>query len=162
MTCMALSDYMAGIRAKLGTDLLLTPAAGVAIFDEAGRLLLGRHVHDDLWATPGGGVEPGESPLEAAVREVHEGTGILVQNCVLFGAYGGTDFEVTYPDGTRTAYVVTMYGTTTFHGDLNLQADELREVAWVDELSAKNLPMPPDMLVIVPAAFAWLASTTTA
>ncbi len=142
--------------------MLLTPAAGVAIFDEAGRLLLARHVHDGLWATPGGGVEPGESPLEAAVREVHEETGLLVRDCALFGAYGGTDFEVTYPDGTRTAYVVTMYGTTTFHGSLKLQVDELREVAWVDQRSVKDLPMPPDMRVIVPGAFAWLASTTTA
>lgn len=153
---------MAGVRARLGTCLLLTPAAGVAIFDEAGRLLLARHVHDGLWATPGGGVEPGESPLEAAVREVHEETGLLVRDCALFGAYGGTDFEVTYPDGTRTAYVVTMYGTTTFHGSLKLQVDELREVAWVDQRSVKDLPMPPDMRVIVPGAFAWLASTTTA
>jgi len=161
MACMALSDYMSGIRARIGTDLLLAPAAGVAIFDEAGRLLLARHVHDGLWATPGGGVDPGESPREAAIREVREETGLLVRDCTLFGAYGGTDFEVTYPDGTRTAYVVTMYGTTTFHGNLDLQTDELREVAWVDQLSVKDLPMPPDMRVIVPAAFAWLASTTT-
>jgi len=158
---MAFSEYMSGVRAKIGTDLLLTPAAGVATFDEGGRLLLARHVHDGLWATPGGGVEPGESPLEAAIREVGEETGLLVQDCILFGAYGGPDFEVTYPDGTRTAYVVTMYGTTTFDGSLELQVDELREVAWVDQLSAEELPMPPDMRVIVPAAFAWLASTTT-
>lgn len=149
---------MTGIRAKIGTELLLTPAAGVAIFDRAGRLLLARHVHDGLWATPGGGVEPGESPLDAAVREVREETGLLVRDYTLVGAYGGTDFEVTYPDGTRTAYVVTMYGTTTFDGDLDLEVAELHEVRWVDRTSVGSLPMPPDMRVIVPDAFAWYSS----
>lgn len=155
---MAFSDYTTGIRAKVGTDLLLAPAAGVAIFDGAGRILLARHVHDSLWATPGGGVEPGESPLDAAVREVREETGLLVRDCTLFGAYGGTDFEVTYPDGTRTAYVVNMYGTTTFDGDVDLEVDEIREVAWVDRASVGSLPMPPDMRVIIPEAFAWFSS----
>jgi 8-oxo-dGTP diphosphatase len=28
--------------------------------------------HSDTWSTPGGSIEPGESPLEAALREVEE------------------------------------------------------------------------------------------
>ena len=30
------------------------------------------------WITPGGGVEPGETPAEAAVREVYEETGLRI------------------------------------------------------------------------------------
>ena len=37
------------------------------------------------WMTPGGGVDPGESDLEAAVRELHEETGLAVDAGALFG-----------------------------------------------------------------------------
>ncbi len=37
------------------------------------------------WVTPGGGIDPGESPLEAAVREVAEETGLVVSAADLMG-----------------------------------------------------------------------------
>jgi len=75
---MAMSEYMTNVRSKIGTDLLLVPAAGTAVFDDQGRLLLGRHIDDDQWATIGGSMEPGESPQEAALRELREETGLAV------------------------------------------------------------------------------------
>ena len=47
-----------------------------------GELLLARiatHIHDDLWTLPGGGLEHGEDPRDAVVREVHEETGLAVE-----------------------------------------------------------------------------------
>ena len=51
-------------------------ACGVLL--KEGSVLLVRHVHDghDYWTLPGGGVEEGEAPEDAAVREVEEETGI--------------------------------------------------------------------------------------
>jgi len=43
-----------------------------------GRLLLHRHAKLDRWLPPGGHVEPGELPDDAAVREVLEETGVHV------------------------------------------------------------------------------------
>lgn len=53
-------------------------AARVAIVDPEGAVFLFRY--DDVevglhWAMPGGGLEPGESPLQGALREVSEETG---------------------------------------------------------------------------------------
>lgn len=53
----------------------------VLVIDPARRVLLIHERIDDgstHWLTPGGGVEPGETPREAAVREVVEETGIAV------------------------------------------------------------------------------------
>ncbi|MET8428264.1 NUDIX hydrolase [Nocardia sp. NPDC004860] len=50
---------------RAGTILLIRRAAGVFL---AGR-----------WELPGGGVEPGERPEQAAVREVAEETGLAVE-----------------------------------------------------------------------------------
>ncbi|MFL5305990.1 MAG: NUDIX domain-containing protein [Polyangia bacterium] len=52
-------------------------AFAVAIFcRNAGEILLVRHKRLDLWLPVGGEVEPGETPLEAARRELREETGL--------------------------------------------------------------------------------------
>ncbi|AZM49399.1 NUDIX hydrolase [Streptomyces sp. WAC 06738] len=53
-------------------------AARLAILDPDGAVFMFRY--DDVeagihWATPGGGLDPGESPRAGAVRELHEETG---------------------------------------------------------------------------------------
>ncbi len=44
------------------------------------HILMVRHIHDgrDYWTLPGGGVEPDETPEQAAEREVLEETGVKV------------------------------------------------------------------------------------
>ena len=56
-------------------------AARVLLFDDAGRVLLAKGHDEDQperswWFTIGGGIEEGEDPRSAAVREVFEETGI--------------------------------------------------------------------------------------
>jgi ADP-ribose pyrophosphatase YjhB (NUDIX family) len=51
-------------------------AAGALFFDEDGRVLLVKPAYKEGWDIPGGYLEPGESPLQACQREVHEELGI--------------------------------------------------------------------------------------
>ena len=58
-------------------------AAYALIADGSGRILLARHPDErrrtGRWLLPGGGVEHGEHPEQAVVREVREETGFHVQ-----------------------------------------------------------------------------------
>lgn len=87
-----MSDYISRVRAKIGHDLLVVPAAGVFVFDELDRVLLVRH-HEGIWTQPGGMVDPFESPADAAVRETFEETGLFVELTRLVAVAGGPDFR---------------------------------------------------------------------
>lgn len=74
----------------------------MAVVVNGGRLLLIRRSApegDLVWALPGGGVEPGETVGQAAVRETLEETGLTVKVVEELG-------ERVHPDtGRRIAYV---------------------------------------------------------
>ena len=68
-------------------------ACGALIHNEA--ILMVRHVEPlrSYWTLPGGGLEVGETPAEAAVRELWEETGLRVRTVRLLweGTYGHGD-----------------------------------------------------------------------
>ncbi|KEO81607.1 NUDIX domain-containing protein [Tumebacillus flagellatus] len=57
----------------------------------------------DFWTLPGGGLEPGETPEEAVVREVREETG-LVTRAVRFL------YETTYSQGPEFCFLLEEAG----------------------------------------------------
>ena len=65
--------------------------AFAVILDHQHRVLLCHRRDLDVWNLPGGGVETGELPTEAVVREVKEETGLDVTVDRLVGVYGKTD-----------------------------------------------------------------------
>ena len=70
---------------------MFTIGAFAIIFDEQGRVLLCHRRDFDVWNLPGGGVESGELPTEAVVREAKEETALEVAVERLVGVYGKTD-----------------------------------------------------------------------
>jgi acetyl-CoA carboxylase carboxyl transferase subunit beta len=86
-------------------------AAGAVIRDRTGRLLVVRRRNPPAagsWSLPGGRVEPGETPAQAAAREVHEETGLTVAigeqlARLSIGGFDVRDFAATVTGGTLAA-----------------------------------------------------------
>ena len=66
-------------------------AFSVAVFARhAGRLLLVKHARLGVWLPVGGEIDPGETPLEAARRELKEETGLEGRFVSALGAVDGS------------------------------------------------------------------------
>jgi mutator protein MutT len=72
---------------------------GVIVRNDPGEILLEKRSDCGLWGLPGGRIEPGESIVEAALREVREETGLTVEIVRLLGVYSEpSERIVTFPD----------------------------------------------------------------
>ncbi|MFF3142542.1 NUDIX domain-containing protein, partial [Streptomyces sp. NPDC057927] len=85
---MATPDFIRTIRASAGHQLLWLPGVTAIVFDDEGRVLLGRRSDTRKWSIIGGIPDPGEQPAACAVREVFEETNVrcVVERVVLVQA----------------------------------------------------------------------------
>jgi ADP-ribose pyrophosphatase YjhB (NUDIX family) len=128
-----MSAHLARLRAVIGHDLIQLPSVSVLVVADEDRLLLVRHAGagaEDGWAVPGGAVDLGESPAQAAVREIREETGLRIDRLRLLEVLGGADYEVTYPNGDRVAYVTAVYRASVAGGSPVPDREEISELGW--------------------------------
>lgn len=106
-------------------------AAAVA-FDRAGRVLLVEDCHEGErhFALPGGSLEPGETPREAAAREFAEECGIVAEIGELIGVYVSMPY-------TFTSFV--FLATATDDVELRPDLGEVFGASWCDP---RQLPEP--------------------
>ena len=101
------------------------PPIGVfAIVVQRGEILLikrGIHPHKGFWCPPGGVIDEGESPEEAAVRENKEETGIEVDVVSFLGVVIGP-----ISGRTHNVYLCKKEG-----GRLSSDSPEVEEGGWV-------------------------------
>jgi len=129
-----------GARPKAGKDRPEGPsgdrrreisAGGVVVRDEQVVVIVPTRRAGNgsrVLALPKGHVDPGESPLQAATREVREETGVLAEPVRELG-------ESRYwyrRDGRSVPKTVTFYLFTYLSGDTADHDDEVLEARWID------------------------------
>jgi 8-oxo-dGTP diphosphatase len=101
------------------------PGISAAIITDGNRVLMVRRRVKEgelSWQFPAGGIEPGETPEEAAVRETVEETGLVVHAAKVLG-------ERVHP---KTGRAMTYVACEVLQGEAKVaDADELDAVAWV-------------------------------
>lgn len=147
---MAISEYLKDLRARIGTTLVLMPAANAIIRDDDGRLLLARAASAGVWVLPGGAVDPDEPPQDAVVREVWEEVGLCVEPVRCLGTFGGPAFQVTYENGDRVSYVSTIYECRRVGGALRPDGDEILEARWVAQSEIPTIELARGLRTILP------------
>jgi 8-oxo-dGTP diphosphatase len=152
---MPMSPFLARLREKVGSDLLVLPSASGFVFDDAGRVLMARHGDVGLWAAPGGGVDPDERPEDTAVRELREELGIEIRVRGLIGVFGGPEFRTVYPNGHQVAYVNAVYGCALVSGTPQPDGEEINDFRWVSEQELPELNTTAWTPLVAPLAFAW-------
>ncbi|MFE5046780.1 NUDIX domain-containing protein [Streptomyces sp. NPDC056637] len=114
-------------------------AAGVLFFDAEGRVLMVEPTYKDYWEIPGGYVETGESPLQAAVREVEEELGITPP----VGSLLAVDWAPSTGEGDKVLYIFDGGQLTPESlAAVTLQAEELKDFAFLspDEINGRTIP----------------------
>ncbi|WP_411142713.1 NUDIX hydrolase [Streptomyces sp. x-80] len=133
---MATPDFIHDLRTSIGQQLLWLPGVSAVVFDDAGRVLLGKRADTGGWSVIGGIPEPGEQPAETAVREVYEETAVRVvpERVVLVEAMP----PVRYPNGDRCQFMDVTLRCRATGGTARVNDDESLDVGWfaVDDLPA--------------------------
>jgi mutator protein MutT len=106
----------------------LKSAVGI-VFNSKGEVLLGKAIASDdrngKWCFPGGGIDKGESPLQAAIREVYEEMGVI---CTAYKV-----LSITHPIKPKVAFcLLSCNGSTTISTN-----EEFEKADW---FSIKSLP----------------------
>ncbi|MGA5064440.1 NUDIX hydrolase [Streptomyces exfoliatus] len=124
-------DFIQALRTTAGHQLLFLPGVSAVVFDDEGRVLLGRRADNGRWSIVGGIVEPGEQPADCAVREVYEETAVRceVERIVLVETLSK---PVVYPNGDECQFMDVTFRCRAVGGEARVNDDESTDVRWFD------------------------------
>jgi len=111
----------------------LQMVAGIVfVFDCEGRILLQKRADDHTWCVPGGSMELGETPEQAARREAFEETGLVLGELEFFSIISGEEAHHIYPNGDEVYALDINYICRKYSGELRMQEDEVLELGFFD------------------------------
>jgi 8-oxo-dGTP pyrophosphatase MutT (NUDIX family) len=150
-TALTLDRVLAWHATAVRTDFVQ-----VTLVDPRGRVLMQeRDEHapawPDMWCFPGGGLEIDERPVEGAVRELAEETGVVVAPDEL------TDlgrFELVTDD--RGTFRFHAFAARTTLGDRDVACHEGRRMVFVDTDQLPGLDVVPSTRLVAPRLFDWI------
>ncbi|WP_329423473.1 NUDIX hydrolase [Streptosporangium sp. NBC_01495] len=119
------------------------PAALVAVWCGRHLLLVFDRFRGE-WELPGGGIDPGETPLQAAVRELHEESGLHLPTLTLAGY---ARFRLVGPPRDEYAAIYTAHVPALHHAFTPNQ--EISAIRWWDTAGA-----PPSDTQVIDVALA--------
>lgn len=111
--------------------------ASSAILERNGRYLLVLRRNPpaaDMYAFPGGRAEAGESPGEAALRELREETGLLARNPRLYATY---DLK-----SESSHYFLSVFRVEADPAAVAVAADDAADLGWFTAEEIVFLPAP--------------------
>ena len=139
---MARRDFLNDPKAPKANSIV--PSVTAVVTNEAGELLLVHKTDNGLWALPGGGMDPGESIAQAAVRETKEETGMDIAVVGVIGLYTNPNHVIAYDDGEVRQQCSVCFTTRLVGGQL-ATSSETSEVGFVALDRLDNLNIHPSM-----------------
>jgi len=149
------------------TDLPYRPCAGIMLIDRQGRAFVGQRLDTTMeaWQMPQGGIDPGEEPRAAAIRELGEEIGVGPDKVELIAEAPG-EFLYDLPDeligkvwkgkwrGQRQKWFLYRFLGDDLDINLATEHPEFSTWRWVDpaELPALIVPFKRDLYERVLAA----------
>jgi putative (di)nucleoside polyphosphate hydrolase len=137
------------------TALPYRPCAGVMLLNRNGQVFVGQRLDSTLeaWQMPQGGIDDGEAPVDAAMRELREETGVAADKVRLI-AENPAELFYDLPDdmigkiwkgkwrGQRQRWFLFAFEGTDADIDIQTPEPEFRAWRWADPADLPSMIVP--------------------